>query len=80
MIKYASNALLATRISFINEMASLCDEVGASIDAVSEGLALDERTGDRIHAGVGYGGSCFPKDIRALQQSGIRNRPGTGLC
>ena len=66
MIKYASNALLATRISFINEMASLCDEVGASIDAVSEGLALDERTGDRIHAGVGYGGSCFPKDIRAL--------------
>ena len=67
MIKYASNALLATRISFINEMASLCDEVGASIDAVSEGLALDERTGDRIHAGVGYGGSCFPKDIRALQ-------------
>ena len=67
MIKYASNALLATRISFINEMASLCDEVGASIDAVSEGLALDGRTGDRIHAGVGYGGSCFPKDIRALK-------------
>ena len=67
MVKYASNALLATRISFINEMASLCDEVGASIDAVSDGLALDGRTGDRIHAGVGYGGSCFPKDIRALQ-------------
>ena len=67
MIKYASNALLATRISFINEMASLCDEVGASIDAVSDGLALDGRTGDRIQAGVGYGGSCFPKDIRALQ-------------
>ena len=67
MIKYANNALLATRISFINEMASLCDEVGASIDAVSDGLALDGRTGDRIHAGVGYGGSCFPKDILALQ-------------
>ena len=67
MIKYANNALLATRISFINEMASLCDEVGASIDAVSDGLVLDGRTGDRIHAGVGYGGSCFPKDILALQ-------------
>ena len=67
MIKYANNAFLATRISFINEIASLCDEVGASIDAVSDGLAMDGRTGDRIGAGVGYGGSCFPKDIRALQ-------------
>ncbi len=67
MIKYANNALLATRISFINEIASLCDEVGASIDAVSDGLAMDGRTGDRIRAGVGYGGSCFPKDIRELQ-------------
>ena len=66
MIKYASNALLATRISFINEMAALCDRVGASIDTVSEGLAMDPRTGSRIYAGVGYGGSCFPKDIRAL--------------
>lgn len=66
MIKYASNAFLATRISFINEMASLCDMAGASIDAVSEGLAMDARTGARIYAGVGYGGSCFPKDVRAL--------------
>ncbi len=66
MIKYASNAFLATRISFINEMASLCDNVGASIDEVSQGLAMDSRTGSRIHAGVGYGGSCFPKDVRAL--------------
>ena len=66
MVKYASNAFLAMRISFINEMASLCERVGASIDVVSEGLALDERTGDRIRAGVGYGGSCFPKDVRAL--------------
>ena len=66
MIKYASNAFLATRISFINEIASLCDTVGASIDDVSHGLALDSRTGARIHAGVGYGGSCFPKDVRAL--------------
>ncbi len=66
MIKYASNAFLATRISFINEMASLCERVGASIDIVSQGLAMDPRTGSRIYAGVGYGGSCFPKDVRAL--------------
>ena len=66
MIKYASNAFLATRISFINEIAALCASVGASIDAVSEGLAMDSRTGARIYAGVGYGGSCFPKDVRAL--------------
>ena len=66
MIKYASNAFLATRISFINEIASLCDTVGASIDDVSDGMAMDSRTGARIHAGVGYGGSCFPKDVRAL--------------
>ena len=67
MIKYANNAFLATRISFINEMAALCDAVGASIDAVSEGVALDGRTGARVLAGVGYGGSCLPKDIRALK-------------
>lgn len=68
MVKYASNAFLSTRISFINEIAALCDSVGATIDAVSEGLALDKRTGARIHAGVGYGGSCFPKDVRALDR------------
>lgn len=68
MVKYASNAFLSTRISFINEIATLCDSVGATIDAVSEGLALDKRTGVRIHAGVGYGGSCFPKDVRALDR------------
>ena len=67
MIKYASNAFLATRISFINEIASLCDSVGASIDDVSEGLAMDSRTGTRIYAGVGYGGSCLPKDMAALE-------------
>ena len=67
MIKYASNAFLATRISFINEMASLCEVVGASVDEVSDGLALDRRNGKKVHAGVGYGGSCFPKDIQALQ-------------
>lgn len=67
MLKYASNAFLATRISFINEIAALCEKVGASIDIVSQGLALDSRTGQQIHAGVGFGGSCFPKDILALQ-------------
>ena len=66
MIKYACNAFLATRISFINEMAALCDALGASIDDVSKGLALDSRTGTRIHAGVGYGGSCLPKDVTVL--------------
>ena len=66
MVKYASNAFLATRISFINEIALLCERIGASIDAVSEGLAMDTRAGARIYAGVGYGGSCFPKDVRAL--------------
>lgn len=66
-LKYASNAFLATRISFINEIAALCEKVGASIDDVSQGLAMDARTGQQIHAGIGYGGSCFPKDILALQ-------------
>lgn len=70
MIKYASNAFLATRISFINEIASLCDQVGASIRDVSSGLAMDPRTGGRVHAGVGYGGSCFPKDVLALDHLG----------
>ena len=67
MIKYASNAFLATRISFINDMAAICDHVGASIDDVSRGLALDARTGARIFPGVGYGGPCLPKYIGALK-------------
>ena len=66
MTKVASNALLAARISFINEIAGLCDAVGASVDDVSRGVSMDPRTGARIHAGVGYGGSCLPKDVRAL--------------
>ena len=66
MIKYANNAFLATRISFINEIAAICDSLGASIDAVSEGLALDSRNGVRIYAGMGYGGSCLSKDVGTL--------------
>jgi UDPglucose 6-dehydrogenase len=67
-IKYASNAFLATKISFINEMANVCDAVGADIDAVALGLGLDARIGPEfLKAGIGYGGSCFPKDVRALE-------------
>ncbi len=79
MIKYASNAFLATRISFINEIASLCDTVGASIDDVSDGMAMDSRTGARIHAGVGYGGSCFPKDVRALDHLALTSGASVDL-
>ena len=68
MITYASNAFLATRISFMNEIAAICDQIGASVDGVSEGLSLDSRSGSRIFAGVGYGGPCLPKDVRALEQ------------
>ena len=73
MIKYATNALLATRISFINEIASLYDALGASIDDVSDSLALNPRTGSRIYAGVGYGGSCLPKDMEAMNKIGKVN-------
>ncbi len=67
MIKYASNAFLATKISFINEIANLCEEVGADINDVAEGIGLDTRIGPQfLRAGIGYGGSCFPKDTKAL--------------
>ena len=79
MIKYASNAFLATRISFTNEIASICDQVGASIDDVSQGLALDSRNGTKIFAGVGYGGPCLPKDIGALEHLGLRMGVGSDL-
>jgi UDPglucose 6-dehydrogenase len=66
-IKYASNAFLSTKISFINEMANVCDSVGADIDAVATGIGMDRRIGSSfLKAGIGYGGSCFPKDTRAL--------------
>lgn len=69
MIKYASNAFLATKISFINEIANLCDKLGANIDDVADGMGLDKRIGRLfLNAGIGYGGSCFPKDTEALLQ------------
>lgn len=71
MIKYASNAFLATKISFINEVAQLCERVGADVKEVAKGMGLDERIGARfLQAGAGYGGSCFPKDVRALMFKG----------
>ena len=67
LIKYASNAFLATKISFINEMSLLCERVGADVHAVAKGMGLDNRIGKKfLHAGPGYGGSCFPKDTQAL--------------
>lgn len=66
-IKYASNAFLSTKISFINEIANLCDYISADIDDVARGIGLDKRIGSHfLNAGIGYGGSCFPKDTRAL--------------
>ncbi len=73
-IKYAANAFLATKISFINEIANLCEAVGATVDDVASGMGLDPRIGpDFLRAGLGYGGSCFPKDTRALDFAALNH-------
>ena len=78
VIKYASNAFLATKISFINEMADLCERLGADVHMVARGMGLDNRIGRKfLHPGPGYGGSCFPKDTRAIVE--IARDAGMGL-
>lgn len=77
LIKYVANSFLATKISFINEVANLCEQVGADVNVVAKGIGLDQRIGSKfLHAGPGFGGSCFPKDTRALlklaEEQGVR--------
>lgn len=81
MIKYASNSYLATQISFINSVASICEKVGANIEDVSRGMKMDKRIGKKsfLSAGIGYGGSCFPKDVKSLIQIAEDNDSAFGI-
>lgn len=80
LIKYSSNAFLATKISFINEIANLCDAVGADVQVVAKAMGLDRRIGPKfLHAGPGYGGSCFPKDTRAILQIAKSRKTQLGI-
>ena len=74
VIKYASNSFLATKISFINQIADLCEKVGADVQDVAKGMGIDKRIGNKfLHAGPGYGGSCFPKDVKAFISTAEKN-------
>lgn len=80
LIKYVSNSFLATKISFINEIAGLCEKVGADVNVVAKGMGLDRRIGPKfLHAGPGFGGSCFPKDTRALLRLGEEEGVDLGI-
>src|SRR5271165_6496797 len=80
LIKYAANAFLATKITFINEIADLCEKVGADVQEVARGMCLDNRIGTKfLHAGPGFGGSCFPKDVRALIKTAHDHQTSLGI-